>query len=121
MSVLEPLNPEEKEIAAKLVHNLSKFYVGKSKAKMGHEIVSGLKAKGHEKFSDIRLRKCINWLRRKGYPICSDPGNGYWWPETEQEVRDCISVNTERARGIMAANAGMEKGLKKYFPKLTSN
>lgn len=120
MSVLEPLNEEEKEIAAKLVQNFQKFYTGKAKAKMGHEIVSGLRAKGHPKFNDIRLRKCINWLRRNGYPICSDPGNGYWWPASEQEVRDCIAINTERARGIMAANSGMEKGLKNFFQKVTS-
>lgn len=115
MSILEPLTEEEKEIAAKLVQNLSVHYVGKSKAKIGHEIVSGLKAKGY-KFDDIRLRKCVNWLRRKGYPICS-ASCGYWWPANVDEVNECIRSNKERADGILAANDGMKKGIEKYFVK----
>jgi biotin operon repressor len=121
MSILEPLTEEEKEIAAKLVQNLQRFYFGKSNAKMGHEIVSGLKAKGYTKFSGARLRKCVNWLRRKGYPICSDTNAGYWWPANANEVQECINSNKERADGILAANTGMEKGLQKYFVKVIAD
>lgn len=115
MSVLEPLSAEEKEIASSLVSNLRKFYVGKANGKMGHEIVSGLKAKGYEKFSDMRLRKIVNWCRRHGYPICSDTYSGYWWAENKEEVEYCIKINQERANGILAANEGMRKGINKFF------
>ncbi len=118
MSVLEPLNEEEQEISAKLVQNLQKFYVGKDNGKMGHEIVSGLKSKGYTKFTDIRLRKCVNWLRRSGYPICSDTSSGYYWPSCAQDIIDSIKSNEERAHGILAANVGMEKGLQKYFSQV---
>lgn len=115
MSVLEPLSAEEKEIASSLVSTLRKFYVGKANGKMGHEIVSGLKSKGYEKFSDMRLRKIVNWCRRNGYPICSCPNAGYFWPATKEDVLHCITSNEERANGILAANEGMKKGINKFF------
>jgi hypothetical protein len=114
MSVLEPLTEDEKEIAGRLVANLQKFFVGKEKAKMGHEIVSGLKAKGH-KIDGIRLRKIVNWLRRSGYPVCSDTHNGYYWASSANDIIECIKSNKERADGILAANEGLKKGLQKYF------
>jgi hypothetical protein len=117
MSILEPLNEAEEAIAIKLATNLKNFYCGKEKGIHGHKIVSGLKALGHTDFTDIRLRKCVNWLRIKGYPICSNTHWGYYWPSCEAEVRECIKSNAERADGILAANKGMLKGITKVFAK----
>lgn len=49
--------------------------------------------------NDRELRKAVERLRRDGYVIISSD-NGYYYPETVEEVKRYISKESKRARSI---------------------
>lgn len=59
------------------------------------------------------LRKIVNDLRRKGAPIASGE-NGYYYAETEQELRRTIAHMKHRIAGISAAIRGLEHALERF-------
>ena len=59
------------------------------------------------------LRKQINALRREGVPIASGE-NGYYYAETEQEIRRTIAHMKHRISGISTAIRGLEKSLEHF-------
>ncbi len=59
------------------------------------------------------LRRVINSLRTKGYPICSDT-SGYWYAESKAELLENAEALKGRAYKILEAARGMEKVAKKY-------
>lgn len=58
----------------------------------------------------VTLRRLINALRREGIPIASDE-NGYYYAETDMEVRRTIAHMKHRISGISAAICGLENSL----------
>ncbi|MDD3778449.1 MAG: hypothetical protein PHU76_01745 [Synergistaceae bacterium] len=59
------------------------------------------------------LRRTINHLRREGIPIASGD-NGYYYAETELELRRTIAHMKHRIAGISAAIRGLEKSLEHF-------
>lgn len=55
------------------------------------------------------LRRKINRLRQDGVPICSD-NTGYYYAETEQEVRNTVFRLNELSTKIGRAKDGMVSG-----------
>ena len=55
------------------------------------------------------LRRKINRLRQDGVPICSD-NTGYYYAETEQEVRDTVFRLNELSTKICRAKDGLISG-----------
>jgi len=67
-------------------------------------------------FTEARLRKCINHLRRNEIaPIASD-NRGYWQAQSEQEVNNCIKSLEERIGAMQVAIDGLRQ-MKKMFNK----
>lgn len=59
------------------------------------------------------LRRVINSLRQKGYPICSDTG-GYWYASSKEELIENVEALKGRAIKILEAARGMEKAAEGY-------
>ena len=55
------------------------------------------------------LRQKINRLRQDGIPICSD-NTGYYYAETEKEVRDTVFRLNELSTKISRAKDGLISG-----------
>ena len=91
----------------RLVGYLEIFHSGEQYAATSQELESAFNVKG------AALRKKINTLRRKGVPIASGE-NGYYYAETEQEVRRTIAHMKRRISGISAAICGLEKSLEHF-------
>jgi hypothetical protein len=73
--------------------------IGKKNAKVVGKISEelGLSKKGSG--SNLRL-VCANLLEIDYYPICSSP-QGYFKPETAEEIEEYIQSLTNRVKGIM--------------------
>ena len=68
--------------------------------------------------SSRALRNSVNELRQDCVPIGSS-GEGYFYTETEQEVRATINHMTHRISGIAAAIRGLTKTLEEYDSEQT--
>lgn len=79
-------------------------HLGASNAATSRELeqVFGIRGK--------KLRDMVNALRRDGVPIASSSA-GYFFAETEQEVRSTIAHLTGRISGIAAAIRGLNRSL----------
>lgn len=42
----------------------------------------------------VDTRDVIRLLRNEGYPICSNPSDGYWMARTSDEIQEVISMFT---------------------------
>ena len=71
-----------------------------------------------EKFG-AGLRRVINTLRQKGYPICSDT-KGYWMATDKREILDNAEALKGRAIKILEAVRGMQYAAKKMPLEQTS-
>ncbi len=58
------------------------------------------------------MRSVINALRGKGFPICAD-GEGYFWPQTSQELSQFVSSLQGRIDKQQLACDGLKKGFDK--------
>ena len=56
------------------------------------------------------VRQMIHQERRQGIPILSNSKDGYYLPGNEYERADCVRQMRGRAREILAAAAGIERG-----------
>ena len=56
------------------------------------------------------VRQMIHQERRQGIPILSNSKDGYYLPGNEYEKADCVRKMRGRAREILAAAAGIERG-----------
>lgn len=59
------------------------------------------------------LRRIINSLRTKGYPICSDTG-GYWYAQSKAELIENVEALRGRALKILEAVSGMQRAIERY-------
>jgi biotin operon repressor len=88
------------------------FHAGEQYAATSRELERAIGVNG------ATLRKLVNALRRDGVPIASDE-NGYYYAETELEVRRTIAHMKHRIFGISAAIHGLEKSLDRFDPAQT--
>ena len=56
------------------------------------------------------VRQMIHNERRQGVPILSNSKDGYYLPACEDEKEACVRQMRSRAREILAAAAGIERG-----------
>lgn len=63
------------------------------------------------KFSEVRLRKIVNFIRSEGILPLMATSNGYYCTEDREEIRSQIESLTQRAEAIMVS----ANGLKKYL------
>lgn len=111
----QPLNEEE----MKVVHFLVNFFKGSGNLprpikekpipapKLVNLINRSLELK--TKFSEVRLRKCINFIRCNSMCFVCSSGKGYWEANTIQEMEDVIQSMEERANSILASAEGLRK------------
>lgn len=91
----------------RLIGYLEIFHAGEQYAATSRELEFAFDIKG------AALRKQINALRREGVPIASSD-NGYYYAETEQDIRRTITHMKHRISGISAAICGLEKSLEHF-------
>ena len=94
----------EKETLAK---HLKRYHYGAANAVTSRALERTYSVKGKE------LRDTVNALRRDGVPVASS-GVGYFYAETEQEVRATIAHMTHRISGIAAAIRGLTMALEQF-------
>lgn len=94
----------EKEVLAEY---LQKYHPGASNAVTSRELELAFSIKG------IEVRHLVNLLRRKGVPIASN-GSGYFYAETDQEVRATVNHLTRRISGIAAAIQGLNRSSERF-------
>ena len=61
-------------------------------------------------WTEREVRQMIHQERRQGIPILSNSKDGYYLPGNECEKADCVRQMRGRAREILAAAAGIERG-----------
>ena len=61
-------------------------------------------------WTEREVRQMIHQERRQGIPILSNSKDGYFLPGNEYEKADCVRQMRGRAREILAAAAGIERG-----------
>lgn len=114
-SYTQPINNEEKEIVRFLVS----FFQGtgglprpiKAKPIPAPKLVSlvNRSIELKTKFSEVRLRKCINFIRCNSLCFVCSNGKGYWESNTIQEMTETIQSMEERAHSILAPAEGLRK------------
>ena len=62
------------------------------------------------------IRDAISDLRAEGVPICSC-ANGYFWAESETDVKQTVAMLNHRCYKMIRASKGMEKGYAKKVCK----
>jgi hypothetical protein len=60
-----------------------------------------------KKFSEVRLRKCINLIRRNSLCFVCSSSKGYWEAATIAEMDEIIKSIEERGNAILASAAGL--------------
>ena len=61
-------------------------------------------------WTEREVRQMIHQERRHGIPILSNSKDGYYLPGNEYEKAECVRQMRGRAREILAAAAGIERG-----------
>ena len=61
-------------------------------------------------WTEREVRQMIHQERRQGIPILSNSKDGYYLPGNEYERAECVRQMRGRAREILAAAAGIERG-----------
>jgi len=90
-----------------LIWYMKIFHPGEAKPAASKELEAIFGIRG------AALRRSINAMRRQGVPIASGE-NGYYYAETELEVRRTIAHLKHRISGISAAIRGLEKCLPEF-------
>jgi hypothetical protein len=91
----------------RLVGYLEIFHIGEQYAATSRELESAFDVKG------AALRQTDQRPAPRGRPIASNE-NGYYYAETEQEIRRTIAHMKRRISGISAAIRGLEKSLEHF-------
>ena len=60
--------------------------------------------------TEREIRQQIHRERRRGIPILSDCVHGYYLPSGAEERNACVRQMRNRAKEILAAAAGIERG-----------
>lgn len=66
----------------------------------------------HKKFTDVRLRKIVNYMRSHGIcPVCAT-SNGYFITFENKILQTQVKSMEERANGILIAAKGLKKWIR---------
>ena len=90
-----------------IAEHLKRYHCGGRNAVTSQELETAFDIRGKE------LRDIVNALRRDGVPIGSS-GSGYYYADTESEVRATIAHMTHRISGIAAAIRGLTQTLEEF-------
>jgi len=114
----EEITKELTEEEKKLVPILIKGFNTKTKDNpiKAPEIVSAINSKREtlglkSNFSEVRLRKIVNFIRAEGILPLIATSNGYYCSKNKEEIKSQIESLTQRADAIMVS----ANGLKKYL------
>jgi len=111
----KPLTEEEKNMIPKLIKVLLK--TGPRKKIYSDQLIRGINERLVEfgltnKFSGVRLRKVINFMRSEGILPVLSSRRGYYVSYDEEELLQNIKSLRERASSIIVAADGLEYILK---------
>ena len=62
-------------------------------------------------FSEVRLRKIVNFIRAEGILPLIATSNGYYCSKDKEEIKNQIESLTQRAEAIMSSANGLNKFL----------
>ena len=62
-----------------------------------------------EKF-ERTVRRAVTAMRKKGVPICSESGRGYWWPINIEDTRSTAAELRSRAVDMFDTATSFERG-----------
>lgn len=79
---------------------------GKENAITGKEIAKILNAKYGTNLNDVRIRKFVNYLRDSGFPVVAS-SNGYYFPESKQDIIFQIESIEQRINSMEKAKKGL--------------
>ena len=101
--ITESITPYEKEMIVPALVNGLKKRVGARYAIRNKTMCQALKARGFEKVSEPRIRKCINYIRINGLiPHLIANSRGYYVATTVEEVDKYANSLKDRATAILA-------------------
>jgi hypothetical protein len=108
----ETLTKELTEDELKLVRPICRGLETKTKSNpiKGADIVKAMKKAGH-KFSEVRLRKIINFIRTNSMLPVIATSEGYYCSRDKRELTKHIISLNERASAIQRAADGLNKFL----------
>ena len=89
-----------------IAKHLADYHLGESRAVTSKELERTFHIRGPD------LRRAINRLRGKSHPICSFD-YGYYYAETDEELRRTIRQLQSRIKKIAHAERGLVKALEK--------
>lgn len=114
----EYLTREMTDDEKKLVPVLIKGFSTKTKDNpiKAPDIVQAINAKKESlklksAFSEVRLRKLVNFIRAEGILPLIATSNGYFCSEDKEEIKNQIESLTQRANAIMVSADGLKKYL----------
>lgn len=106
------ITPEEERIMSVIIRGLNNR-IGKEKAIKGPEIVESMNKNMqlNKKFTEVRLRKIINYIRSHGLLPVMASSSGYYVSYDLGEVQQEIQSMQQRAHSILSAANGLNKFL----------
>ena len=108
-NITSELNSEELWLANEMI----KFFKNKTKENpvKSIQIVTGINKhyKLKKRFTDVRLRKIINYYRVNAIIPIISTSNGYYLSYNEEEIDNMIQSLTQRASSIIECALGLER------------
>lgn len=102
------LTPYELEMLIPVLTEGLKKRVGAKRAIRNKDICRILTARGYEKVTEARMRKCINYIRMNGLvPHLIANSNGYYVATSVDEVQQYAESLKERASAIWAMRTAL--------------
>ena len=66
-------------------YHLKRYHTGRENAVKGQDL------RDWAGYRNLRkLQERVEFEREQGYPICSAPGVGYWWPRDLADAEHCL-------------------------------
>ena len=90
-----------------IAKHLKEYHCGELRVVPSRELEAAFQIRGPD------LRRTINCLRGDGIPICSSD-SGYYYADTEEELRRTIRQLRSRIKKIAHAERGLTKALEQF-------
>ena len=90
-----------------IAKHLKEYHCGELRVVPSRELEAAFQIRGPD------LRRTINCLRGDGIPICSSD-SGYYYADTEEELRRTIRQLRSRIKKIAYAERGLTKALEQF-------
>ena len=90
-----------------IAKHLKEYHCGELRVVPNRELEAAFQIRGPD------LRRTINCLRGAGIPICSSD-SGYYYADTEEELRRTIRQLRSRIKKIAHAERGLTKALEQF-------